>query len=85
MEIDVIVTFDEMGISHHPNHIAAHNGVAHLFESERYKFDVLTLTTVSKFRKYIGFGDISNCMPDQLHYFNFNPFSTYKNLKIHWS
>lgn len=83
--MDFIVTFDERGISGHPNHIAVHRGVGKLFEEKKFTFDVLTLKTVNLCRKYIGYGDIYNCMPDSLHYFNFNPYQTYKVLKVHWS
>ena len=42
-EINFIVTFDEKGISSHPNHIAVHKGVARAFEEKQFVFDVLTL------------------------------------------
>ena len=32
MEINIIVTFDETGVSSHPNHIAVYRGVSQLFE-----------------------------------------------------
>jgi N-acetylglucosaminylphosphatidylinositol deacetylase len=80
MEIDFIVTFDEQGISSHPNHIAVHRGVSHLFEMKRYQFDVLTLRTVNLFRKYIGYFDIYTVMPDQLNYFCLTPTHAYSAL-----
>ena len=57
-EINFIVTFDERGISGHPNHIAVHKAVAKAFEEGQFMFDVLCLKTVNKCRKYIGYADI---------------------------
>ena len=35
-EINFVVTFDEFGISSHPNHIAVHKGVSKAFEMEEH-------------------------------------------------
>ncbi|KAL1890256.1 N-acetylglucosaminyl-phosphatidylinositol de-N-acetylase [Ceratocystis pirilliformis] len=63
--IDVIVTFDQHGISSHPNHISLFHG-ARTFISKlariandggRSPVDLYTLTTVGMLRKYVGFHD----------------------------
>ena len=54
-----IVTFDEYGVSHHPNHIACHFACKQLFEAGKlYSASLYTLTTVHWFRKYNAFLDI---------------------------
>jgi N-acetylglucosaminylphosphatidylinositol deacetylase len=51
-----IITFDSLGISGHPNHIAVHNGVkSYLQNTEVQGFQ---LVTTSLIRKYIGILDI---------------------------
>ena len=59
-KIDLIVSFDEWGISYHPNHIAVHNACKELVldDTDEYIVDLMTLTTVNRFRKFIGFADI---------------------------
>lgn len=82
-EITFIVTFDEYGISGHPNHIAVHKGVRKVFEEAEFQFDVLCLQTVNRCRKYIGYFDIYTVMPDTLNYFCLLPHHSWKALSIH--
>jgi len=66
--IDVLITFDAGGVSSHPNHISLYHGakkfVATLVRDKKDKkrdwaspVDLYTLTSVSFFRKYLGFLD----------------------------
>eukprot|EP01006_Ploeotia_vitrea_P028867 TRINITY_DN61502_c0_g1_i4.p1 TRINITY_DN61502_c0_g1~~TRINITY_DN61502_c0_g1_i4.p1 ORF type:complete len:200 (-),score=2.77 TRINITY_DN61502_c0_g1_i4:101-700(-) len=58
-DIDVLYTFDEWGISAHPNHIAVHNGVKSWYNNSRVGgLEVQYLETTNIFRKYIGFLDV---------------------------
>lgn len=57
-EINVIITFDDKGVSNHPNHIAVHYGVLKVFGEQRYPIDVLSLTTVGFINKYMAYIDI---------------------------
>lgn len=84
-EINFIVTFDEFGISYHPNHIAVHKGVSLIFEEGHFLFDVLCLKTVSTFRKYLGYVDIYTVMPDTLNYFCLTPLNAFSALSVHKS
>lgn len=60
--IDVLVTFDNQGVSSHPNHISLYHGArafATLVARRGFKpVDVYTLTSVNIARKYISIGDL---------------------------
>ncbi|CAG8542680.1 6369_t:CDS:2 [Paraglomus occultum] len=58
--IDTIITFDDKGISGHPNHISCYNG-ARVFAKNVSANDVLIykLKTVNVFRKYISLFDLT--------------------------
>jgi N-acetylglucosaminylphosphatidylinositol deacetylase len=71
-EITTIVTFDEHGVSDHPNHKAVHFGAKKVQEGEDYPVDVLTLSTVNMCRKYMSYGDIMNLDPFDWHFINFD-------------
>ncbi|KAJ4287448.1 N-acetylglucosaminyl-phosphatidylinositol de-N-acetylase [Collariella sp. IMI 366227] len=63
--IDILITFDSSGVSHHPNHISLYHG-ARAFVSALVAnnpgwvspVDLYTLTTVPMARKYMGFLDV---------------------------
>ncbi|GET03860.1 N-acetylglucosaminyl-phosphatidylinositol de-N-acetylase [Rhizophagus clarus] len=59
-KIDIIITFDEKGVSSHPNHIAAFNGAKHFIQSVTTSNNVILykLTTVPILRKYISILDL---------------------------
>ena len=75
-KIDIVMTFDEWGVSYHKNHIACFNGVAELMCSHIIDFELYTLQTVEIWRKFISYMDISNCDYWHYHCFNVNPFNT---------
>jgi N-acetylglucosaminylphosphatidylinositol deacetylase len=82
-EITMIITFDEWGISGHPNHSAVYRGCLKVQESPEYPVDVMTLTTVNVCRKYLSYADIQNVNPMEFNYFSFNPIDTIKALACH--
>ena len=53
--IDTIITFDEKGISYHPNHISCNMGVKNI-----KGIDIYILETVNFYRKFIAYFDIFN-------------------------
>ena len=57
-KINILITFDEHGISSHPNHISVFHGAEYLMKNQLIDVELMTLTTVNLFRKYIGFIDI---------------------------
>ncbi|RGB34500.1 putative deacetylase LmbE-like domain-containing protein [Rhizophagus diaphanus] len=58
-KIDIIITFDEKGVSSHPNHIAALNGARHFIQSTTSNDIILyKLITVPVLRKYISILDL---------------------------
>lgn len=59
--IDTILTFDDYGISSHPNHISIVRGIKHMLETKLFAKPpkVYSLTTVSLVKKYTGvFGGV---------------------------
>ncbi|KAI8642798.1 putative deacetylase LmbE-like domain-containing protein [Parasitella parasitica] len=56
-KIDTIITFDDHGVSQHPNHIAAYHG-ARAFVRQNRDIQLYKLTSVSLIRKYIGIFDL---------------------------
>lgn len=61
--IDILITFDQNGISSHPNHISLYHGARAFIasftttSSKSSPVDLYTLTTVNMLRKYIGIFD----------------------------
>jgi len=74
----MIVTFDEHGISSHPNHIAIFEGVAKLMKEQLIEdLEVFTLSTVNVLRKYIAFADINLIVTDEWQAFRINVYEAY--------
>lgn len=85
-KIDIIMTFDDQGVSNHPNHIALFHGVSKVMsDSMLQDMEVYTLTTVNILRKYIGLVDINLCFVDEWQAFRFNFFEAYMTLAEHAS
>ncbi|RIA83887.1 Carbohydrate Esterase Family 14 protein [Glomus cerebriforme] len=59
-KIEIIITFDEKGVSSHPNHIATFNGARHFIHSSTTSSNIILykLITVSILRKYISIFDL---------------------------
>ena len=80
---DTIVTFDDGGVSWHPNHIAVHMGCLKYYKSEHYSGDMYTLETVPMLRKYDCFFDIFFSNKDQVNYYLSSPYYAIRALAIH--
>ena len=63
-KISTVVTFDDGGISNHPNHIALFHGMAKVMEKKMLDIELMTLTTVHLCRKYIAIFDVNFCWVD---------------------
>ena len=83
-EIGSIVTFDEFGVSYHPNHIQVHHGCVHLHNSGLFpKVDLYTLTTVSSLRKYDSFLDIFLSSSAEVNYYLPSPRPAVATMMLH--
>ena len=60
LDIGLVLTFDEKGVSSHPNHISCFHAVQFLYTNGRVpqNVQIFVLETVSLIRKYIGFFDL---------------------------
>ena len=80
------MTFDNAGVSNHPNHIALFYGVEKLMvERKLVDIEVMTLTSVNIFRKYIGLFDANCLWLDEWQSFRLNACQAYANLARHES
>jgi N-acetylglucosaminylphosphatidylinositol deacetylase len=71
--IDVLITFDDRGISSHPNHISLYHGARRFLAAlvagktgHTSPVDMYTLTTVGVLRKYTSFLDMFATVADAL-------------------
>ncbi|EQC28409.1 hypothetical protein SDRG_13738 [Saprolegnia diclina VS20] len=53
-KIDTMVTFDDYGVSGHPNHISVHNGVKHALATSPLPLHAYALDSVRLWHKYLG-------------------------------
>ena len=83
--IDIIVTFDDEGVSLHPNHCAIFDGVSKIMNDHMLELEVLTLTTVHILRKYIAIADVNFCFTDEWQCFRYNMIEAYRTLAEHQS
>ena len=89
-EIKGIFTFDNRGISGHPNHIDVYRGVKHLLETntEHKDLKVYSLETVNILRKYLGILEffISAFLTGSNYiYVNLSPLVAWRAMEIHHS
>jgi len=70
LNINMIITFDESGISSHPNHIATFEGVENLIKTKRISSEIkaYSLLTTNILRKYIGIFDVLFSVRDEYFY-----------------
>lgn len=81
----MILTFDDKGVSSHPNHISTHHAVTQLFNEREFPVDVLVLHTVNIARKYIGWADAHFASPNDMYYSNLFFWESFFALKEHWT
>mmetsp|Transcript_43 Transcript_43/g.46 ORF Transcript_43/g.46 Transcript_43/m.46 type:complete len:259 (+) Transcript_43:104-880(+) len=89
-KVNVLISFDQFGVSGHPNHISVFHGtreaLKQLKKQPRYQdMSMFSLITTGFVRKYIGIFDAPLTMLNQSDYYNWNPFTAYTAMKCHWS
>lgn len=78
------MTFDDRGVSGHPNHISVHKGVLRVLMLKQFMVkEVLALRTNMLYRKYMSYVDILSMAAFDLNFCVFNPLISWKALKIH--
>lgn len=83
---ETIVTFDDRGVSAHPNHISVHQGVLRvLMLKQMHVRQVLALRTNMLVRKYMSYADILCMNSFDLNFCAFNPFICWAALSVHQS
>eukprot|EP00742_Colponemidia_sp_Colp-10_P009475 GILJ01010331.1.p1 GENE.GILJ01010331.1~~GILJ01010331.1.p1 ORF type:complete len:250 (-),score=12.46 GILJ01010331.1:116-865(-) len=85
--VDMVVTFDQHGVSAHPNHIATHLGVRQMLvrhADELSNVDALMLESTSFFRKYAGIFDVASLF-SSVFFSNANVVELYRTLRCHHS
>ena len=82
-KIDMIITFDEGGVSGHTNHNAVYEGVKILMEKKMIDVEVMALTTVPLIRKYLGAIDVNFVWMDEWQAFRFDWITAYRTLALH--
>lgn len=86
---DVVFTFDEYGVSYHPNHIATFQGTCiavSLFNSKGYAITGLKLQTTNVVRKFCGIVDLClSFLFNSIQFYNFNLLKVYEGMCSHAS
>ena len=83
-KIDIIVTFDQWGISNHPNHIAIFHGIEHMMKQKlMLDVEIFTLTTVMLWRKYLALADVNFILTDEWQAYRLNVCEAYGVLSEH--
>lgn len=84
-----VITFDERGVSDHPNHIATYRGVQQFFRDLRetdQKVVGLKLLSTNVMRKFLGFFDIIFSIFTSDHILlNYNLFQVFRGMAAHRS
>jgi N-acetylglucosaminylphosphatidylinositol deacetylase len=78
--IDTIITFDDKGISYHPNHISCYFGIQNIKD-----IDIFILESLYLYRKYLSIFDIINIEDNEIIFYNFNIFEVYYYMIHHLS
>jgi len=81
--IDMIVTFDEGGVSGHPNHCAIFHGASQIMRRGTIDVELWTLTSVNILRKYIGLVDIHFIWHEEWQCSRLNTIEAYLTLAEH--
>ena len=83
--IKAVFTYDERGISDHPNHIAIYNGIKDLEGDGDSTIKVYYLESVSLLRKYMGCLEFILTLLKTYSWHNFFWIDGYKCMSIHKS
>lgn len=83
-----IITFDEKGVSGHPNHISTYKGVQLSlisFSKKKISMTGLKLQTTNVFRKFFGVLDLPLSLLSDNVVINFNLLKVLKGMQAHKS
>jgi N-acetylglucosaminylphosphatidylinositol deacetylase len=80
-----LVTFDEYGVSAHPNHISTFHACYEWYMNKSINVDLFILETVPLWRKYDGYLDILLAERDKINFFLPSPWNAATALMIHHS
>ena len=84
MLFKVILTFDQHGVSSHPNHIKVHHGAIEVLKTGLFPVSlVYCLETRSLFNKYLSFVDIMNLTESLPAFVMFQPWRNWHYLSAH--
>jgi len=85
LDIELVVTFDEKGVSGHPNHISRFHALQFLYTNGLVPADVqiFVLETVSLFRKYIGMVDLYSSYFSATYIFLCSPLRIWAAMREH--
>ena len=79
-KINIIITFDNKGVSYHPNHISCYLGILNIENAQ-----IFCLETVNIFRKFIGLFDTVNLNENSIIFTNINILEVLYYMTFHWS
>ena len=80
------MTFDELGVSAHPNHISTYHACKKHYEQfSNVGIDLFILETVPLWRKYDGYLDIFLADKNQVNFILSSPYEAATALMIHHS
>lgn len=82
-KIDIIVTFDELGMTEHPNHIAVNKGVCKVVSDRKFDLELYALETQPPLRRFTSYCDIIWCEKSMYHLFTWNLMESWWALAYH--
>jgi len=92
LDTNAVLTFDQNGVSGHPNHKALNGAIKNLIENEEYSkyieekgIKFFVNKDVNIVRKYLGIFDFFCCLFDDHTMVNLSLWKSYKAMKIHYS
>jgi len=83
--IDILISFDQYGVSAHPNHIACYHGIESVMIQKLFNFEFYALKTVGTFKKYMGYAACAFLYPMDYQLFLFSPWQNWRVLACHTS
>lgn len=84
--IEGVISFDNYGVSGHPNHVSVAMGVKLLRKEAKFKaVKMYSLESVNLLRKFIGPLDILLSASNPWCFTHFNPYLNYKGMNAHKS
>ena len=83
MEIQVLITYDQYGVTDDPNNKVVYEACKSLQKDTEHKVNIMTLYTVGRCRRNLSYADIQNIEYDKFHFFNFDIIAHNAALRCH--